>query len=125
MLGNNIFNWDFCYFSDISDKFTADVDVTYMMTSSCMMMSTLVYFVYYYMKAFVTEMLYNSQNFRMLQYYFHYIIQQLMKMNNFLCKRNFFRETAEKAIFLNYDVINDVMMMQCMHVSVNKIFQSS
>ena len=60
-------------------------------------------------------MLDNSQNFRILQYYFHYIIQQLMKMNNLLCKRNFFRETAEKAIFLNYDVINDVMMMQCMY----------
>ena len=27
----------------------------------------------------------------------------------------FFRETAEKAIFLNYEVINDVMMMQCMY----------
>ena len=49
MLRNIIFNWDFCYFEDISDKFTADVDVTYMMTSSCMMMSTLVYFVYYYL----------------------------------------------------------------------------
>ena len=60
-------------------------------------------------------MLYNSQNFRILQYYFHYIIQQLMKMTNLLCKRNIFRETAEKAIFLNYDVINDVMMMQCMY----------
>ena len=36
-----------------------------------------------------------------------------MKMNNFLCKRSLFRETAEKALFLNYDVINDVMMMQC------------
>ena len=35
-----------------------------------------------------------------------------MKMNFFLCKRSLFRETAEKAIFLNYDVINDIMMMQ-------------
>ena len=31
-----------------------------------------------------------------------------MTMNIFLCKRN----TAEKAIVLNYDVINDVMMME-------------
>ena len=60
-------------------------------------------------------MLYNSQNFRILQYHFHYIIQQLMKMNIFLCKRNLFRETAEKAIILNYDVINDVMMMHCIY----------
>ena len=80
-----------------------------------MMMSSLMYFVYYYLYCFVTEMLYNSQNFRILQYHFHYIIQQLMKMNNFLRKYNFFRETAEKSIFLNYDVINDVMMMQCMN----------
>ena len=59
--------------------------------------------------------LYNSQNFTILQYYFYYIIQQLMKINIFLCKRNLFRETAEKAIFLNYDVSNDVMMMQCFY----------
>ena len=36
-----------------------------------------------------------------------------MKMNIFLCKRNLLGETAEKAIFLNYDFINDVVMMQC------------
>ena len=59
------------------------------------------------------------QNFRILQYYVYYIIQQQMKMNIFLCKRTLFRETDEKAIFLNYDVINDVMMM---HLSVNKYF---
>ena len=35
-----------------------------------------------------------------------------MKMNIFLCKRSLFQETAEKAIVLNYVVINDVMMMQ-------------
>ena len=35
-----------------------------------------------------------------------------MAMNIFLCKRNLFQETAEKAIVLNYDVINDAMMMQ-------------
>ena len=34
-----------------------------------------------------------------------------MEMNIFLCKRSLFQETAEIAIFLNYDVINDVMMM--------------
>ena len=33
-------------------------------------------------------------------------------MNIFLWKRSLFQETAEKAIFLIYDVINDVMMMQ-------------
>ena len=64
---------------------------------------------------FVIEILYNLQNFTILQYYYHYIIQQVMKMNIFLCKRNLFRKTAEKAIFLDYDVINDVMMMQCIY----------
>ena len=38
-----------------------------------------------------------------------------MKMNIFLCKRGLFQETAEIAIFLNYDVINGVMMMQCIY----------
>ena len=55
------------------------------------------------------------KNFIILQYYFRYIIQQLMKMNIFLCKRSLFRETAEKAIILNYNVIKDVMMMQCIY----------
>ena len=41
-----------------------------------------------------------------------------MTMNIFLCKRDLFRETAEKAIVLNYDVINDVMMMQYIYCSV-------
>ena len=35
-----------------------------------------------------------------------------MTMNILLCKRNLFRETAEKAIALTYDVINDVEMRQ-------------
>ena len=47
-----------------------------------------------------------------MQLYFRYIIQQLVKMN-ILC--SLFRETAQKAIVLNYDVINDVMMMQCIY----------
>ena len=38
-----------------------------------------------------------------------------MKMNIFLFKRSLFRETANKAIVLNYDVINDVMVMQCIY----------
>ena len=38
-----------------------------------------------------------------------------MKMNIFFYKRSLFRETAEKSIFLKYDVINDVMMMQCIY----------
>ena len=38
-----------------------------------------------------------------------------MKMNIFLCKRSLFRETAEKALVLNYGVIYDVMMMQCIY----------
>ena len=116
MLQNIIFREDFCYFRDISDKFTADDDDTYMMTSSCMMMLSLIHCVYYYLQFFVIETLYNSQNFEMLQYHFHCIIQHLMKMNIFLCKRNLFPETAEKSIFLNYDVIMDVMMMQCIHL---------
>ena len=48
-------------------------------------------------------------------HYYVYIIQQLMTMNIFLCKRSLFRETAEKAIVLNYVVINEVMMMQCIY----------
>ena len=41
-----------------------------------------------------------------------------MKMNIFLYKCNLFGETAEKSIFLNYDVINDVMMMQCICLQI-------
>ena len=36
-----------------------------------------------------------------------------------LCKRNLFRETKEKAKVLNFDVINDVIMMQCIYQLVN------
>ena len=74
MLQNIIFSREFCYFEDISDKVTADDDVTCMMTSLCMMMLSLVYCVYYYLQFFVIEILYNSQNFTIFQYYFHYII---------------------------------------------------
>ena len=70
---------------------------------------------FYYLYFFVIELLYNSQIFTVLQCYFQYIIQQLMKMKIFLCNRNLFRETAEKTKFLNYDVINDVMMMKCIY----------
>ena len=38
-----------------------------------------------------------------------------MTMNIFLYNRNLFRETEEKVIVLNYDVLNDVMMMQCIY----------
>ena len=38
-----------------------------------------------------------------------------MKMNIFWCKRSLFCEKAEKAIVLNYNVINDVTMMQCIY----------
>ena len=116
MLQNIIFSYHFCYFKVISDKSTADDDVIFMMTSSCMMMSSLIHCVYYYLYFFVIEILHNSQNFGILQYYFHYIIQELMKMNIFLCKCIFFQEKAEKSIFLNYDVINDVMMMQYIYL---------
>ena len=116
MLQNIIFSYHFCYFKVIFDKSTADDDVTYMVTSSCMMILSLIHCVYYYLYFFVVEILHNSQNFGILQYYFHYIIQQLMKMNIFLCKCILFRENAEKSIFLNYDVINDVMMMQCIYL---------
>ena len=37
------FQFDFCYFKDISDKVTADDDVT------CMMMSSFIYCVEYYL----------------------------------------------------------------------------
>ena len=49
MLLNIIFSLDLCYFKDISDKVTADDDVTYMMASS------LILYVNYYLKFFVTE----------------------------------------------------------------------
>ena len=110
MLQNILFSYHFCYFKVISDKSIVDDDVIYMM------MSSLIHCVYYYLYFFVIEILHNSQNFGILQYYFHYIIQQLMKMNIFLCKCILFRETAEKSIFLNYDVINDVMMMQFIYL---------
>ena len=42
-----------------------------------------------------------------------YNILHLVAMNLFsLCKRNLFRNTAEKPIVLNYGVINDVKMLQ-------------
>ena len=46
-----------------------------------------------------------------------------MKMNIFLRRRSLFRETAETAIILNYDVINVVMMMQCIYQRLNILFQ--
>ena len=49
MLQNIIFSLDFCYNKNISDKVTADDDVTYMMTSS------LIYSVNYYLQFFVAE----------------------------------------------------------------------
>ena len=57
MLQNIIFSRNFCYFEDTSNKITADDDVT------CMMMSSLIYCVYYYLQFLVIEILYNSQNF--------------------------------------------------------------
>ena len=101
---------------------------------------------------FVAEIWYISQNFRILQYYFHFIIQQLIKMNIFLCKRSLFRE--EKEMFLNYFECRNVFELfriiavyfekknrrkrnvfelwhhqwcddDAMHLSVNKIFYSS
>ena len=39
-----------------------------------------------------------------------------MKMNIFSHKHSLFWETAEKAVVLNYEFINDViMMMQCIY----------
>ena len=46
---------------------------------------------------FVTEILYNLQNYRILQYYFHYIIQQLMKMNNFFMQTQFISRNSRKS----------------------------
>ena len=117
MLRNIIFSLDFCYFKDISDKVTADDEIIMHDNVTCMMTSCLIHCVDYYLYFFVTEMQYISQNFKILWYYFHFIVQQLMKMNIFLCKRSLFRETAKKTIFLNYNVINDAMhlMMQCIY----------
>ena len=81
MLRNIIFSWDFCYFNDISDKVTTDGDVimhddiTYMKTSSLIYCGD-------YLLFFVAETQYNSQNFRILQYYLYFIIQELMKIAN-------------------------------------------
>ena len=52
MLQNIIFSLDFCYFKDISDKVTANNDVT------CMMMSSVICCVYYHLEFFVTELKY-------------------------------------------------------------------
>ena len=41
----------------------------------------------------------------------------------FLCKRNLFRETSKKAIVLNYNVINDVMMMRYIYPQKHILFQ--
>ena len=39
-----------------------------------------------------------------------------MKMNIFLMHMQFvFKKQQKKAIFLNYDVINDVVMTQCIY----------
>ena len=77
MLRNIIFILDFCYFKDISDKVTVDDNVTSMMALS------LIFCVDYCLLFFVTKTWYKSQNLKILQYYFHYIIQQLMKMKYF------------------------------------------
>ena len=50
----------------------------------------------------------------MLLYYFYYT-STAEDNEYFLCKRSLFRETAKKAIVLNYDVINDIIMKQCIH----------
>ena len=55
MLQNIIFSLDFFYLKDIFDKVTADDNVT------CMMTSSLICCVNYYLQLFVTEILYNSQ----------------------------------------------------------------
>ena len=52
------------------------------MTSSCMMMSSLIHCANYYLEFFVIEILYNLQNFGILQYYFYYIIQQLISVES-------------------------------------------
>ena len=58
----------------------------------------------------------------MLQYYFHY--HSTADDNEyFLYTRSLFQETAEKAIVLKYDVINDLMMMQCIISKYNILFQ--
>ena len=42
----------------------------------------------------------------------YYLSQTLAKVNIFLSKHNLFREIAKNAIVLNYDVINDVMIIK-------------
>ena len=58
-----------------------------------------VHCVYYYLYFFVIEILYNSQNFGILQYYFHYIIQQLMKMNIFYANAIYFEKKQKNQNF--------------------------
>ena len=59
MLRNIVFNLDFCYFKDILDKVTADDDVNIMHDDvTCIMMSSLMYCVDYYLQFLVTEIQY-------------------------------------------------------------------
>ena len=46
-----------------------------------------------------------------------------MKMNIFLCKCNLFPEKAKKSIFLNYDVINE--LLGCLNKGKNDFTSSS
>ena len=46
-----------------------------------------------------------------------------MTINIFYAKRSLFWETVEKAIVLNYDVIKDVMMMQCIYQLIKYLIQ--
>ena len=49
MLQNIIFSLDFCHFIDISDKVVADDDVIMHDNITCMMTSSLIYCVDYYL----------------------------------------------------------------------------
>ena len=50
MLRNIIFSLDFCYFKDISDKVTEDDDVIIHDDVTCVMTSSFIYCVDYYLK---------------------------------------------------------------------------
>ena len=101
MLRSIIFSWDFCYFKIISDKSTADDDITYMVTCDVIMHDDIIFntLCLLLFVTFVIEILHNSQNFGILQYYFHHIIQQLMKMNIFYANAVYFEKQQKNQYF--------------------------
>ena len=90
MSRNIIFRLDFRYFKDISDKVIADDKVTCMMTSSLLYCVDFVIFCN--LDVVSLTKFYNTA----VGYYFHYIIQQLTKMNIFYVNAVYFEKQQKK-----------------------------